>query len=224
MQELIEKKTEGAIPISLITNWCDIDKVKVQLKNENQIIKNFNLEHKVVFSFVGNLGRVQGIDFLLKVASLVKSPDFVLLFIGDGASVTSINKYIDTSNNKNVIYAGHFPFSENNLVLNACDVAIVSLNKSMYGLGVPSKSYNNMAAMKPILYIGDSNSEIGQVVVENNIGWVCDELHASEVARRIELIIDEKKEIKFFGSNARSLAQKDYSKKNILNKYVSLFS
>jgi glycosyltransferase involved in cell wall biosynthesis len=224
MQELIEKKTEGAIPISLITNWCDIDKVKVQLKNENQIIKNFNLEHKVVFSFVGNLGRVQGIDLLLKVASLVKNPDFVLLFIGDGASVPSINKYIENSNNKNVMYAGHFPFSENNLVLNACDVAIVSLNKSMYGLGVPSKSYNNMAAMKPILYIGDSNSEIGQVVVENNIGWVCDEIHASEVARRIELIIDEKKEIKIFGSNARSLAQREYSKKNILNKYMSLFS
>lgn len=224
MQKLIEKKTGGAIPISLITNWCDIDKIKVQLKNENQIIKNFNLEHKVVFSFVGNLGRVQGIDFLLKVSSLVKNPNFVLLFIGDGALVPSINKYIENSNKKNVIYAGHFPFSENNLVLNACDVAIVSLNKSMYGLGVPSKSYNNMAAMKPILYFGDKKSEIGQVIEENNIGWVCDELNASEVARRIELIIDEKKEIKIFGSNARSLAQKDYSKKNILNKYGNLFS
>ena len=100
----------------------------------------------------------------------MKNPNFVLLFIGDGALVPSINKYIENSNKKNVIYAGHFPFSENNLVLNACDIAIVSLNKSMYGLGVPSKSYNNMAAMKPILYFGDKKSEIGRVIKENNIG------------------------------------------------------
>ena len=32
------------------------------------------------------------------------------------------------------------------------------------------------------------------------------------------------REIKIFGSNARSLAQKDYSKKNILDKYGNLFS
>ena len=177
MQKLIEKKTDGAIPISLITNWCDIDNIKIELKNENQIIKNLNLENKIVFSFVGNLGRVQGIDFLLKVASLVKNPDFVLLFIGNGALVPTINKYIEKSNKSNVIYAGYHPFSDNNLVLNACDVSIVSLNKTMYGLGVPSKSYNNMAAMKPILYIGDKKSEIGQVIKENNIGWICDEIN-----------------------------------------------
>ena len=181
MQKLIEKKTDGAIPISLITNWCDIDNIKIELKNENQIIKNLNLENKIVFSFVGNLGRVQGIDFLLKVASLVKNPDFVLLFIGNGALVPTINKYIEKSNKSNVIYAGYHPFSDNNLVLNACDVSIVSLNKTMYGLGVPSKSYNNMAAMKPILYIGDKKSEIGQVIKENNIGWICDEINPDEL-------------------------------------------
>jgi len=224
MQNLIKKKTEGTIPISLITNWCDIDKIKVELKNQNQIIKNLNLENKTVFSFVGNLGRVQGIDFLLKVSSLVKNPDFVLLFIGNGAFVSRINKYIEQSNKNNVIYAGHFPSSDNNLVLNACDIAIVSLNKTMYGLGVPSKSYNNMAAMKPILYFGHKESEIGKVVKENNIGWVCDKSDANEVARRIELIIDEKKQIKTFGKNARHLAQKSYSKKYILNKYKKIFS
>ena len=94
----------------------------------------------------------------------------------------------------------------------------------MYGLGVPSRFYNNLAAMKPIFYIGDSKSEIGRVVKENNIGWVCDELQASDVAKKIELIIDDYEKIKVFGNKAKSLASKEYNKKNILNKYVKLFS
>ena len=224
MHEIIEKKTKNSIPISLITNWCDTDNIIVQSKNDNQIIKDLKLEKKVVFSFVGNLGRVQGIDFLLEVSLLVKNPNFILLFIGNGALVPKIKRHIKNNKKKNVIYAGQFPSSKNNLILNACDVAIVSLNKSMYGLGVPSRFYNNLAAMKPIFYIGDSKSEIGRVVKENNIGWVCDELQASDVAKKIELIIDDYEKIKVFGNKAKSLASKEYNKKNILNKYVKLFS
>lgn len=48
--------------------------------------------------------------------------------------------------------------SQQNDFLNACDIGIVTLNDGMYGLGVPSKSYNIWAAGKPILYIGDDNS------------------------------------------------------------------
>ena len=224
MHEIIEKKTKNSIPISLITNWCDTDNIIVQSKNDNQIIKDLKLEKKVVFSFVGNLGRVQGIDFLLEVSLLVKNPNFILLFIGNGALVPKIKRHIKNHKKKNVIYAGQFPSSKNNLILNACDVAIVSLNKSMYGLGVPSRFYNNLAAMKPIFYIGDSKSEIGRVVKENNIGWVCDELQASDVAKKIELIIDDYEKIKVFGCKAKFLASKEYNKKIILNKYVKLFS
>ena len=52
-----------------------------------------------------------------------------------------------------------------------CDIGIVSLSKGMFGLGVPSKSYQLLSSGKPILFIGEPDSEISDLVVENNIGW-----------------------------------------------------
>ena len=135
MEELMKKKTYNSIPVSLITNWCDVNKIKFLAKDDNKIINDLKLKKKIVFSVVGNLGRLQGINFLLEVSSKVKSPNFILLFIGKGALVKKIKKHINNSAKKNVVYAGHFPPSKNNVILNACDVSIVSLNKSMYGLG-----------------------------------------------------------------------------------------
>jgi glycosyltransferase involved in cell wall biosynthesis len=223
MEKIIKKKTNNAIPVSLITNWCDTEKIKIKYKSDNEIIKKYNLENKIVFSFVGNLGRVQGIDFLLEVSSLVKSPEFTMLFIGNGALVDKIKRFIKNSNNNNVIYAGYFPSSENNLILNACDVAIVSLNKSMYGLGVPSRFYNNLVVKKPILYLGDIDSEIGKTILENKIGWVCNNINPSEVARIIDSIITEKENIGDIGNQARKNAETKYSKNNVLRKYSEIF-
>ncbi|MES9905816.1 MAG: glycosyltransferase family 4 protein [Sedimenticola sp.] len=224
MQELIGSKTHNAIPMSLITNWCDIEKVVPQPKTENQIIKNHGLDDKVVFSFVGNFGRVQGIEMLLEVASLVRNVKFRLLFIGDGALLPSINNYINENPNGNVIYAGSFPASEQNSFLNACDVAIISLSRSMYGLGVPSKSYYNMAANKPLFYLGDEKSEIGRVIIENNIGWVLNNMTANMVAEKIDSIIDDDIYLQSYGDKARRVVEKCYSKDIILHKYIKLFT
>lgn len=43
----------------------------------------------------------------------------------------------------------------------------------MYGLGVPSKTYNILASGRPILFFGPKNSEIDLLVRENGIGY-CD--------------------------------------------------
>lgn len=223
MQELIGKKTNNTIPMSLITNWCDVDNVMPLPKKENAIIKSFNLEDKIVFAFVGNFGRVQGIDKLLEVASLVKNFKFRLLFIGDGAMLPKIKEYIENNPNGKVIYAGSYPSSEQNIFLNACDVAIISLNDSMYGLGVPSKSYYNMAAQKPLFYLGDKNSEIGLVINEYNIGWVVNNLTTEQIAAKIDEILEDNIDIKGYGERAREVVKENFSKEIVLKKYENLF-
>ncbi len=222
MEEVIGSKTNNNVPLSLITNWCDIEAVKPSLKKENVIIQQLKIEDKIVFSFVGNFGRVQGIQNLLDAASLVKDENFVLLFIGDGAMRSIIEEYIDEHPNGNVMYGGSFPASEQNIFLNACDVSLISLDSSMYGLGVPSKSYYNMAAGKPLLLIGDERSEIGRVIKEHEIGWVVFSSDAQKLAEQFEEICqDDFLDIK--GQKSRAVAKQFYSKQVVLNKYQELY-
>src|SRR5690606_9779854 len=57
-------------------------------------------------------------------------------------------------------------------VLDLADISIVSLAPGMKGLGVPSKTYFNLAADKHVLYIGEPGSEVWQLIEDNpEIGW-----------------------------------------------------
>ncbi|PHR71962.1 MAG: hypothetical protein COA66_07090 [Arcobacter sp.] len=223
MNDVVSSKTKNKVPITLIENWCDINTIKEEDKSRNKILNDLKIVNKKVFLFAGNLGRVQGIETLLKAASLVQDKEFVLLFIGDGAYKNNILDYIKTNKACNVFYAGNFPFSRKNEFLNACDVAIISLSKSMYGLGVPSKSYTNMASSKPLLYIGDNKSEISLLVKEHNIGWTIEPGNIEKLSALIDKICIESNNFNIMGKKSRKIVETYYSKDIILNKYKKLY-
>lgn len=224
MREIMKQKTDNTTPIKVIPNWSNIDEIKFQSKRKNKLINKLKLQNMFVFSLVGNLGRLQGIEFLLEVSSLIKNQKFKLLFIGDGADLYKIKNHIKNKVSDNVVYGGNFSASNKNMILNACDISIVSLNKKMYGLGVPSRFYNNLAAKKPILYFGDKKSEIGLEIQQNNIGWICDDLKPSKVAKKIEDIMKDYKKIKLYSKNSRKLVEKKYSKEIITRRYRDFFN
>lgn len=223
MKEVVSEKVNETTSLHIIENWSDYKNIEVKNKHENSILKNLNIVEKKVFLFAGNLGRVQGIDTLLKASLLVNNPDFVLLFIGNGAFKNDIVEFISTNQSNNVYYGGSFPLAMQNDFLNACDVSIISLSDSMYGLGVPSKSYSNMAVQKPILYIGNKNTEIAQVVDEFNIGWVVSPNDAQTLAKRIDAICLESDSYISLGKKAREVVINNFSKEIILEKYAQLY-
>ena len=79
----------------------------------------------------------------------------------------------------------------------------------MYGLGVPSKTYNILASGRPVLYFGPKDSEIDLLVRENGIGF----------CRWPEKW--DMEELKMMGRKARALAERDYSEHTILNKFLT---
>lgn len=224
MEDVLSKTIiDGQSKITIIENWCDPKHIIPMKKDDNEIIKKYKLKRKIVFSFVGNFGLVQGIENLLNAAMLVKNQDFVLLFIGNGAKTNLITDFIYNNNCKNIIYAGEFAPSEKQMFLNACDISIMSLNSSMYGLGVPSKSYNNMSAGKPLFYIGHEKSEIAQVINEYEIGWICNSHNPIEIADKIDYICSENNSFSIFGKRSRDVLEKYYSKDVIMKKYNNFF-
>ena len=223
MKEVMITKINSDSEIYLIENWCNYENIEYQIKSKNKILLKLGIERKKVFLFAGNLGRVQGITTLLKASSLVKNKDFILLFVGSGACKNEILDFIENTSNSKVVYGGAYPISEQNDFLNACDVSIISLCKSMYGLGVPSKSYSNMAAQKPLLYIGDIKSEIAQVVNEFEIGWTVEPGCEYKLAEKIDKICMESSTYLEIGKKSRKIVIDNFSKDIILDKYLKLF-
>lgn len=198
----------------IIENWADLDNVNPKLRVD---------DGKIVLQYAGNLGRVQGLMELLKCVKDSSNGLLEMGFYGGGAVEGDLRKYAEVNQMNNVHFYGNYKRNEQNKILNSCDLAIVTLAEGMYGLGVPSKTYNILAAGKPILYIGDDKSEVALMIKENGIGYVFKPNEIDEVTLFLrELSAERKSELLQMGIKARRLAEDSYSEKVILDKYLDI--
>lgn len=194
MKDVLEKKvlnsSENIPKITIIENWADINGIKSQSMPQG----------KIVLEYAGNIGRVQGLDKVLE--QLPESVDFHIYGTG------SMEEALKKMNHPRVFFHGPYFRSQQNEVLAACHIALVTLQKGMYGLGVPSKTYNILASGRPILFFGPKNSEIDLLVREKRIGY-CGWPEKWDKDELVEM-----------GERARELAIKEYSEETILNKFI----
>lgn len=226
----MEKVFQTKLPINyhqnikIITNWAETDLVKPYPKYDNKIIKSLKLENKIIIQFAGNIGRLQGLEKLVSIFAKCDSNRFHFLFIGDGAVLPELKSFVLKNEVKNITFLGSLPRSEQNVFLNACDIGLVTLNQNMFGLGVPSKSYNILSCEKPIFFIGDLESEIALMIKENKIGWAIENNDAFKIPTILNNIFENKELLKKMSLKCRQIAIKEYSKDVILNKYKKLLS
>lgn len=218
MKDVIKEKIGGdrAEDIIIIENWGET--VSIIPKN------NVSHASEVRLQYAGNLGRVQGLMELLSCIYEADNPVLSYEFWGDGAVKKDIERYIQDNNLSGVSLKGAYARDEQDTILASCDIAIVTLADGMYGLGVPSKTYNILAAGKPILFIGDVRSEIALLIKENNIGYVFDKYDTKTLILFLKgLTTDCIPELKEKGKRARMLAEKSFSEEKIMAKYIELF-
>ncbi len=215
MQQLFQQKKGNSEGITIIENWANI---------ENIISRPIPKTPKKKFLFAGNMGRLQGLEILLEALKKTKSHPYIFTFIGSGALENHIETFIATEKTTHIEKYGWIPREEQDKFMADATIGVVTLKKDMYGLGVPSKFYNLLAAGKPIFYIGDVNSEVHLVLQTHEIGWFAEAGNLEEItATLIKIANADISEIKKRSENGRALAESKYSKEIILNKFNALF-
>ena len=197
--------------VTIIENWADVEMIRPSEEiNENTI------------QYAGNIGRVQGLDFFIDIILEAKNEKVCFDLYGEGALKEILKQKVkDSSLEKQIHFYGSYSRNDQNEILNNADIALVTLAEGMYGLGVPSKTYNILAAGKPILFIGDTESEIGRLVKEENIGFVFEAKEQKEILEFLSGINSTcLPELSEMGKNARLLAEEKFSEDIILDKFL----
>jgi len=216
MQHLIQRKlpANSKTKTIIIPNWADIENVFPVPSYESNLAPR-----KLVVQFAGNHGVLQNLTEFLKIIERIKNPEIKFVFAGSGALKEKLITYAKNANLNNVAFHNAFPRSELNKYMNNCDIGIVSLSNSLYGVGVPSKSYNISAAGKPIIFFGNLKTEIAMFVVENSIGWA---FSYDEPLKIVDFFNNlNMKDISYLrkiGKHAREVVKKGYSKEIVLQK------
>lgn len=205
--------------IEIIENWAEVELIQCRERKVAGVDGQ-----KINIQYAGNLGRVQGLMELLKMIKNSDNSFLSFAFIGSGALKERMGAYVLANHlDTRICFEGSYKRSDQEKILNKCDIAIITLAQGMYGLAVPSKTYNVMAAGRPILYIGPAGSEIWQMVVENNIGFCFEPGNEQGIIDFLNQLRPEHLDVfQQMGRKARILAEKRYSEQFILQKYLSI--
>jgi len=209
--------------VLVITNWADVDLISPMPKGSNELLQELGLTDKFIIQWAGNMGYPHDIESLF--AAMVKLKDYSdihFLFIGSGYKRAWLEIQAQSAELKNVTFLGNRPRSDQQNFLNACDIALSSFIKGMSGLGVPSRTYNILAAGKPILAIGEPDSEVAFIVSEEGVGWL---VPPGEPDKIVQVILQARNNPALtaeMGRRGRTIAEKNYTFQLIIERYLEM--
>ncbi len=213
------RATEITSDVALIPQWADCGQVYPSPRNDNLLLKELGLTNKFIVQYAGNMGYPHGVETIAEVVkTLREDPEIHFLVLGSGVKRQLLEDLLK-SGVKNLSLLQERPRADQQTFLNACDVSIMALVPGMLGLGVPSRTYNLMAAGKPVIALVSDASEIAKVVREEGIGWVVEPGDAKKAVEVIRSAKEHRKQVAEIGMRGRRAAEQKYSPELILSQF-----
>jgi len=166
----------------LVKRGADVSKIKVINnfaldKDISSFKKTRTLGTKkgpVKFIFAGNIGIFQNLESLVEVFSLLDPHQVRLVLVGEGRAKDNLMEMVENQNIRNVEFHDHMSQDDVFNFLCGHDVGLVSLLPGLYRYAFPSKIWTYLAADLPMLAMVENNSQIADMLKENNFGTSID--------------------------------------------------
>ncbi|MDF2832910.1 glycosyltransferase family 4 protein [Chryseobacterium indoltheticum] len=202
----------------------EIDKNKVEI-NPNTIepvIYNYSDEQKKlirekyqiptdkkVFVYGGNLGKPQGLDFLLETIYATKFEDVFFLIVGDGTEFPRIQTWFNENLPTNAKLLQRLPKEDYDQLLAGCDVGLIFLDKNFLIPNFPSRLLSYLEMKMPVIAATDPNTDIGDIIEKANCGYKVIAGKQEEMQMKLGLMLE--KDLKEMGNNAEKLLLNNYT-------------
>jgi len=221
MKDLFEKKTTGLdVPLVTIPNWADLETIYPTERDQNALLAELGIADKFVFMYAGNIGHPTDVETIIECAEkLLSDKHFHFVFIGAGVKKKWLVDEKARRSLTNVTILDYRPRAEQIVFLNACDVGLVALIKGMWGTAMPSRTYNIMAAGKPILALTESGSELARVIDEDGIGRYVEPGDAESLRQAVLEMYQNRAQLDEMGKRARKAALAKYSTETAVEAY-----
>lgn len=143
---------------------------------------------KIVFVYGGNLGKPQGIPFLIDCLKMCRDIQSVyFLIIGAGTEYGKLEEYANIENQINLKLMKSLPKEDYDSMVGACDVGLIFLDHRFTIPNFPSRLLGYMQAKLPVLAVTDPNTDIGRVIEDGGFGWWCE---SNDVRKFYKIIND----------------------------------
>lgn len=179
-------------------------------------------EEAVTFLYGGNLGKPQGIDFLIKCLRHEKENKKVyFIIIGSGSAFGKLKAFVDSEKPANVKLLNYMPKDEYQLISDQCDVGMIFLDHRFTIPNFPSRILNYLASGIPVLAATDANTDIGTIARDNGFGFCCESNDVKGFAKAVDDFINADRET--MGENGWNFFKNNWSVENGYNIIMKHF-
>jgi colanic acid biosynthesis glycosyl transferase WcaI len=214
------------IPVSklcVIENWADDHAIQPKPTTASTLRARLGLVDRFVVCYSGNLGRAHEFETLLGAADALKGePAFMFLIIGSGAKMEALKRGVATRALDNFCFLPYQPRDTLDDSLAAADVHLVSLLPALEGLVVPSKLYGILAAGRPLIFIGDTDGDIGRIIERAQCGRFVRVGDSTALSDALRTLATGPEALAQMGARARQLLCEEYSLQRALKRWVAL--
>lgn len=177
---------------------------------------------KKVFVYGGNLGKPQGIPFLIKCLNRCKDiEDAYFIIVGDGTEYGFLDEFITREKPKNVKVMRRLLKEDYDIMVAGCDVGMIFLDHRFTIPNFPSRLLSYMQARIPVLAATDANTDIGDEIIKGGFGWWCESNDSDAFAKTIEMVLSS--DLKELGNNGFEYLKKYYNVEDSAQKIINYF-
>ena len=173
-----------------------------------------------VFIYGGNLGKPQGIRYLVDCLEANKErKDCYFVVVGSGTDYNVIAEWYKQNKDKNVKLLNYLPKEDYNILVRSCDVGLIFLDHRFTIPNYPSRILSYMENKMPVICATDPNTDMGRIAEENGYGYWCESNSVEAFTAMVDKMIQSDR--KTMGEKGFEFLVKNYLVDNTYNAIMS---
>jgi glycosyltransferase involved in cell wall biosynthesis len=174
---------DSHMPIRICTPWALLEP-PAPLPADSPGRREIFGDAPLSLMYSGNFGRAHAFQEILALARELRGRGGMVAFSVRGNRSSELKRAVGAEDS-NVRFLDFIPLERLEQRLAAAEIQIVSLRTEYAGAVVPSKFQGAIAAGRPVLFAGPSESSVGRWIREFGLGWILTQDNVPDVAAEL---------------------------------------
>lgn len=177
---------------------------------------------KPIFIYGGNLGKPQGIDYLIRCLDANRRRnDCHFVVVGNGTEYKKIDGWYRENKGCCVNLMQRLPKEDYDMLVRSCDVGLIFLDHRFTIPNYPSRLLSYLEYKMPIICATDPNTDIGSIAEENGYGYWCESVKPEDFTALVDKMLTSDR--KAMGEKGYEFLKANYTVEHTYNAIMKHF-
>ena len=208
--------------VEIAPNSIELKKDPINIDRES-IRKKYDLPiDSPIFIYGGNLGKPQGIDFLIQCLNAnCQRNDCHFLIVGNGTEYHKLENWFINTKTDNVSLFPRLPKEDYDALVQSCDIGLIFLDHRFQIPNYPSRLLSYLEYKMPIIAATDINTDIGTIAEKNGYGYCCESKYVESFTACVNKYITTPDTIRKMGERGYQFLLDNYQVDSTYQKIIS---